>query len=632
MGFGWFSVLIRKANMSFVNGAVPISGGSSSTTLKLSEFKHPYYTGQEYFWRKWRLTYIGGEAFTAVYLKKLSKREDDVDFKLRKEITYCPAFAKAALNDIRNSIFQRMVDVTREGGDPTYQRAVKGLDGGVDMLGSSMNSFIGRYIIPELLSMSRVGVYVDMPPLSGPTIAHKGDKKPYIYLYRTESIRSWTYDNTALSNEFTSIVLQDEDYELDIETGLPIGTITRYRHVFIGDDDLVHCLFYDTDGNAIDPITGDQTDDYEIVLPIKRIPFVLFEISDSLLTDVADYQIALLNLASSDMNYALKANFPFYTEQFDNRSESPYLKGERSATSTQTPPDAFGNVFSTETSYQEKVREVKVGATGGRQYPIGVERPAFIHPSSEPMTASMAKQQQLKAEIRQLINLTIENLQPKTSGGGIDVPDPTLESGLSYIGMALEHGERKIAEYWALYEGKANATVAYPENYALTSDKDRHQSAKDFQELMPNMPSLTYQREMAKQIATIMLRGKVPTPKLLTVLKEIDAAPVVMGDPVVIASDIEEGLVSLETASAARGYPPGEVEKAKVDHADRLARIATSQAVGKGFGAAAGDTAQARGVPDLGADNKSGSTEKKTSTDTTTDDTVTNKQRGKAAP
>ena len=37
-------------------------------------------------------------------------------------------------------------------------------------------------------------------------------------------------------------------------------------------------------------------------------------------------------------------------------------------------------------------------------------------------------------------------------------------------------------------------------------------------------------------------------------------------------------LIDLEAASAAKGYPEGSVDKAKTDHAERVARIAESQA------------------------------------------------------
>ena len=59
---------------------------------------------------------------------------------------------------------------------------------------------------------------------------------------------------------------------------------------------------------------------------MTRIPFILLDIGESLMKDVANHQIALLNLGSSDVSYALKANYPFYTEQQDLRAVGDHLK------------------------------------------------------------------------------------------------------------------------------------------------------------------------------------------------------------------------------------------------------------------------------------------------------------------
>jgi len=67
------------------------------------------------------------------------------------------------------------------------------------------------------------------------------------------------------------------------------------------------------------------------------------------------------------------------------------------------------------------------------------------------------------------------------------------------------------------------------------------------------------------------------------------------------------------------GYPEGEVEKAKQDHSDRLARIAISQSEG---------AAAARGVNDLGTGNAK--TEKEVSQNQKEqDEVVKDKTRGK---
>ena len=105
-------------------------------------------------------------------------------------MTPVPAFAKSALNDVRNSIFQRLADVLRRDGTDTYAQAMEGNNGGVDNKGSSMQSYMGIEVLTELLVMGRVGVYVDNPVVSGlGSLADIGDNiRPYLYTYTAEDI------------------------------------------------------------------------------------------------------------------------------------------------------------------------------------------------------------------------------------------------------------------------------------------------------------------------------------------------------------------------------------------------------------------------------------------------------------
>jgi hypothetical protein len=586
--------------------------------VTVATITHPYY-GQKFAdWQKWRDVYEGGQHFIDAYLEPFSSREGEVAFKRRKKVTYNPAFAKQAVNEIKNSIFQRLIDVSRVGGSETYRRAIEGKDGGVNLLGESMMSFIGRRILPELLTMARVGVYLDMPEVSGVTIADSIDARPYLYMYHTEDIRSWCYDEEANNNEFTNVLLRDYYNVYDGETGLPIGTSCRYKRLWIGDDGFVHCQYYDKDSElAYKDGTKAEGMDTEIVLEIKRIPFVLMELSDSLLSEVANYQVALLNLASSDIAYALFANFPFYIEQYEPRAVSPHLR---------TPSQGSGGEASDAAS--AKAEEVRVGTTTGRRYPKGLERPQFIHPSAEPLKASMEKQEQLKEEIRLLVNLSVANLQPRgQSADSKKADNDVLEAGLSCIGMELETMERKVAQFWNAYENKGEATVNYPETYEIRSPEEKQAEAQTLQKVSGTVPSKTYQKEVAKRIARLTVSRNVSVEQLRKIDAEIDKAKGYTVDPEVIAKDVEIGVCDLETASQLRGYPEGTVEKAADDHAERLARIAESQAAAK-----PAPNAAARGVSDQDANpSGGGAAEKKASMDTTAEGTVKDKQRGDGA-
>jgi len=510
---------------------------------------HPNYINDMISWPKYRATYGGGSQFVRTYLKPLSKRESSEDFNLRRSISYCPSFAKAAISEIKNAIIQRLDEIVRDGGPKSFIDASLGKDGGVDKAGNSMSSFIARFVIIELLIMGRVGIFCDMPQLFGPTIADKGDEHPYFYTYRAEQIRSWTYD-TQNPDILLAVFLEDFQFGTDALTGLTSSVATSFRRLWINEQQTVSYQSYNTKG---DPSSEIRT------LDIPRIPFVILELSSSLLADVADYQIALLNLESSDLMYALKSNYPFYTEQFDPKTISTYLVNQ-----------------------EQETNEVTVGAASGRRYPIGAERPGFINPSSEPLKIAMEKEEQLKRDIRALVQLSVQNLQPRRASAASKIVDERpLEAGLATVGMELEHAERLLAYFWSLYEGVVNvATVNYPSEYILPSDQAKQDEAKKLEELIPQIPSRTFQKEASKRIVDLTIGRKVSLELLQKMYSEIDSSTIPYSDPKILSDDVESGLVSLKTASNIRGYPAGEVEKAKQEHAEKLALIAEAQTTG----------------------------------------------------
>jgi hypothetical protein len=546
--------------------------------LELWTTKHPWYEERERDWAKFRLTYQGGQRFIDTYLQRFSKREQPDDFTLRKIVTYCPSFAASAINDIKNSIYQRMVEITRVGGDSSYQDAISGVGGGVDLKGGTMNNFIGQIALPELLIMGRVGIFVDMPPVEGDTLADFKGKSPYLYTFTAEQIPSWNYCYQDGEQILTSVLLREINQVEDPDTGLVKGNEETLRLLKL-DIDGVHVQFFDKANKLINET---------LLKGMKRIPFIMAEINHSLLKDVANYQIALLNMESADISYILRANFPFYTEPYDPKSGSAFIA-----------PGPGGELDTAEnaqvTAAQAKAQEINVGPVSGRRYPTGVGSPAFIHPSSEPLKASMDKQAHMKNDIRALVNLALASVEPKfASAESKQMDDRSLEAGLSYIGLEFERVERQVAQIWAAYVGKQDkiATIKYPRKYSLKTDKDRRDEAKEYSDLVPKIPSKIGKKEITKVLVRALLEQKVSDKVLSDIDKEIDAADYVASDAKDIQIDVEAGLVSAETASNARGYDgKKEVPVAQKEHADRLARIAASQSVGA-----------ANGVPDASGD------------------------------
>lgn len=586
-------------------------------TNAIIDYRLPNYLSSYAEWERWRMTFEGGPSYRQAYLKMFSKREERTEFNERLAITPIPTFAKAAIGDVRNSIFQRMVDIVRKNGSDAYHTAVAGLDMGVDRRGSSMNAFIGRKVLEELLVMGQVGVFVDAPSLSGQTLADVGSHRPYLYVYQLEKILSYACTSQEDPSEFSSLLLEDTVTIYNSENRLPSEEITRYRHLWIGDNGKVNIQFYDTDEN---PIDRDGNPAGPVELELTRIPFVLLDIGDSMLKDICEYQIALLNLVSSDVNYALKANFTFYTEQKDKRGFGAHLKG---AELNQDGTSTVGGQGSHD-------KEHKTGVSQGRYYPIGADRPAFIHPSSEPLEASMKLQGKLEQDIRRLINLAIQSLGSRQSAESKSMDNAGLEAGLSFIGLILESAERQIAEHWAAYEesnpkSRQIPTIKYPDRYSLKNDEDRITEAKALSELITDTPSNQARKELWKTLVEKLLGGKVDPDTMSAIYAEIDKADYTTANPKVIIEANEAGLVGDQLASVALGFPENEYLKARDDHMERIIRLAAQQGTVE-----TPVNPAARGVNDLDDDpSNSGSAEKAASRDTTNQDTTKVRTRGK---
>lgn len=523
---------------------------------------HPLYDVEEMF--KFRYLYQSGKLFIHRYLKKLSSRESEAEFHRRREITYCPSHAKAAILDIQNSIYQRLVDVIRNDLPDTFNMVVDGANKGVDRRGRSMSAFMGTEVLPELLFMNKVGIFLDKIPSEGKTLAD-GKNIPYAYVYTREQIINETYSD---DNELIAVTLQcyTKQYDdLGMLKNSDKSSIRNYRLV----DGKVHLHTFDSQADALPE---------PIVTELTQIPFVILEMREALLRDIADYQIALLNLASADINYALKSNYPFYTEQYmpgaDNFSN---LQSTVALDNEEQELRSGGKQF--EVVDKPATEVVISGGMSGRKYQKGLEAPSFINPSSEPLEVSMKKQEVLKREIREVLNLNIGSIQSRRASEESKKQDSvSKEEGLSRIGLELEYAERKLIEFWSEYDGfDGDSEIIYPKNYSLRSDAERQAEAGSLVTTGTKINSVTFKRHIAKEAARLSLGTKVDDSTLKKIYDEIDSTKLVFVDPDDIRQDLESGMVDTENASKARGYPEGCVEQAKKDHAEKLKRIANSQ-------------------------------------------------------
>jgi hypothetical protein len=581
--------------------------------VKVIDQLHPEYNTMKDNWEKYRLTYDGGKEYIDKYLYQ-HDREDVMDYNIRRKLTYNPAFAKEAIMEIANSILQRLTEVTRTSPGGTYKTVCEGSLSGVDLNGSSMSVFIAKQVIPELLFMGTVGVYIDSPAIDpNLTLADTKDKHPYVYTYTVENILNWTYDRGKL----TSVLLKEKYGIKNEETNLVTAFEDRYRFLKLTEQG-VEVYFYNEKGIQIDLDSEPTSSPY--ILQLDIIPFVMLSIGKSLLTDVADYQIILLNVVSADIWYIHKGHAPFFVYQYDIKNVFDKLFGHKSEGLSDEEKTYEGNVL----DQDEESDSILVGANRGLKIPNTVEFPRFVSPPSDSLKISMEKQEQMKMELRELVHLNLSFVQKKMASAESKQEDNRgLEAGLSSIGCILEQAENQIGKIWNRYEKvKEDPQVKYPEKYDLKSDKDRREDARDLDLLKVKIPSKTAQLEISKQVAEILLAHRTPIEVMDIIKTEIEGALGTTSDPEAIAQDIEKGLVSLETGSILRGYSKEESAKAEQDHWRRLVRIKEAQTVGM-------ENPGARGLDDLDENpSESAKKEKEISRDTTQDDVPTDKTRG----
>ena len=582
---------------------------------KITDLIHPDYNTFKDIWEKNRLTYDGGTKYIEKYLYRHSM-EDPVDYSLRMSLTYNPAFAREAVMEIANSLIQRLTEVSRSVNSGTYKAVSDGAFSGVDLSGSTMSVFIGKEIIPELLFMGTVGVYVDMPIIDeNVTLAEVETVHPYIYTYSIENILNWTYEQGQL----ISVLLKEKYGVRDEESGLLTKYEDRFRFLKLTEAG-VEVSFYNDKGIQIDTLGKPSTSPY--ILEIDTIPFVLISIGTSLLNDVADYQITLLNIVSADVWYIHKGHAPFFIYQYDTKDVFDKLFAHKNELLSAEEQEVDANL-----GVQDEENEaILVGANRGLKIPNTVEFPRFVSPPSDSLKVSMEKQEQMKSEIRELVHLNLSMVQKKmASAESKEYDNRGLEAGLSSIGCILQQGENQIARIWSKYENVTEEPVIkYPEKYDLKTDRDRREDARDLDGLKVKIPSKLAQLEISKQVAEILLAHRTPIDKMIAIKNEIDSALGTTSDPDAIAQDIEKGLVSLETGSLLRGYPPGESKKAEEDHMRRLIRIQEAQTIG-----IQNQNPGARGLDDQDENpSQSAKKEKEDSRDTTQDDVPTDKTRG----
>lgn len=502
-------------------------------------WRFPLYEEYQTELELYRLAYVSGRQFLNRYLVKYTDRESDEAFAARLDMTYVPSFARMLVTNVAEQLSQRLCDVRRRG-DRGYVNVMAGEEFGVDYSGRTMNDYLAQYIIPEMLVKGRVGVFIDMPANITGNLAADVGKHPYLVYYQAEQI--WNYSFRDSNCTGLLVAANTNTYE----KGMCVGLGVEYRRYSVSSAGMLLEKFVKNEKSGSYDLISEN-----LVPGLYKVPFVMFDIGDSLMKDIARYQVAMMNLSSSDISFLWHGNFPLYTEQ-RNQKETNFAKWT-------------GNKEG-----EAPAREI--GAMQGVSYPVGTERPGWINPSSEPLMASMKKQESMVQDMYTLLNNNFAMIAGRHASAESKREDKTSqEAGMTAIGRILEAGEKGIIRAWEYYTGETG-TVCYPENMALKTHRDRREECTEILNLSDRMPSYLGKKELLKVAAMVLYTE----PEEIVAEIEKNKYTVSVGDQ--IRADLESGIVDCRTASLARGYDPSIVEMAKLEKIQQVRAIYEAQA------------------------------------------------------
>ena len=197
-------------------------------------------------WLKWRFCYQGGDDFRDKFLKEFVGsvgQEGAEAFERRRDLTPIPTFAKTEIQKIKNSVGRRLRDIRRSGGSDLFQDATQGNKRGVDLRGSSMNSYITKKILPELLVMGRVGILVDAPLIQatvGRDVISQGDIprtfQPYLNRFIVEQTPILIEAPPESPSDWAHVLIETVRNEFNLLTGKS-DCIKTFRYYWLEQDD-----------------------------------------------------------------------------------------------------------------------------------------------------------------------------------------------------------------------------------------------------------------------------------------------------------------------------------------------------------------------------------------------------------
>lgn len=446
-------------------------------------------------WEKYLATYEGGDEVRQGPYLHTHPREEPHDFDKRKARVHYINYCKPIIDFFTYFIFSETIQ--RDGGDNEqwYQKFIQD----VNLKGEDIVTFM-KQVSDNSQIFGMTYVLVDAPPgalYNGVelTVAdvEASNLRPYWALLSPVEVIDWEADAFD-----TLTYIKRREYISRVTD----GKRRRYEKYTEWHPHKIQISWVDVTSLAepkIDASMGSTIDNEIGEVPIeiirfersKRYPFM----GNSTLRDFSDNNIEIMNITSEIQEFNYKQCFNILTRQTPNML--PLLDGNEGVVGD-------GNVM---------------------DYPVGVEKPAYLTPPTEG-----AKHLQTERDyiVQQMFKRAAQDMMSQLFNGegasGFSQAQNFSKTVpfISNRADTLEAAENRLMSRTLKYLGKTwNGKVKYKDRYELTNITDAlNQLLMLFKDLQ--LPSETFVKEELKRLVHEM-DGKLPLDTLQKINAEIDA-------------------------------------------------------------------------------------------------------------
>lgn len=400
---------------------------------------HPEYDQRVDDWRKYRLSYNGGDEYLQTYLYEHEKERDKY-YQQRLQRAFYPNHCRAIVDTYAAHLFRENIPRSTEEDSETLQR----FWANIDLKGNGADSFY-EHAAQKVQYGGRVAVVCDRwDPDGGGAVTRaqerQSGRRPYAYLVDTEDIVDWDVNRLGQLNWVA--IREPIDVERNWDEPHP-GVDHQYR------------VWTDEEWILLREVEAedDEDEDTRLVVvdrgahPVGEPPVTMIywgfregiqPVADSALKDLAPMNIRLTNLTSL-------IDEQIYAHVF--------------------------NILATPKSTYDELEGVDWSVSGAIPYDDDVSNPPhYIGPDVEKLEAIRAEVKKTEDQIRQLAGLGRVNEETKHAQSGIALSYLTMDKDalLAKFGQRMRRAEAQVDRYalaWMEESPDVGQSREYPEEF-----------------------------------------------------------------------------------------------------------------------------------------------------------------------